>query len=187
VLAGEKFLSFRVGSGSGMEEERIGEPRRLILGPGHARGGRRRLELWRHVAVTRPPGRGKEQEARAGHPWLAGGGSHSSSLSSGGQPCRGGRRGRRGGRRRGCPTSSPMAGRDAPPGGGGGRSLDLCRTLRRRGWGGEGASTSRQGWPEGEARWCSWKETRLLFFIFYLYFLIGLTNAHAHVRFSINS
>jgi hypothetical protein len=63
VLAGEKFLSVRVGSGSGTEEERIGEPWRLILGSGRARGGRRRLELQRLIAVTRPPRRGKEREA----------------------------------------------------------------------------------------------------------------------------
>jgi hypothetical protein len=45
VLAGEKFPTFRFGSGSGSKEERIGEALRLIPWSGRAQGGRRRLEL----------------------------------------------------------------------------------------------------------------------------------------------
>jgi hypothetical protein len=88
VLIGEKFPTFRVGSGSGSEEERIGEPLRLIPWSGRARGGRRRLELRRRVAST--GARQGSRGGRAGRPGLARGGSH-----SGGRPCRGGRRGRR--------------------------------------------------------------------------------------------
>jgi hypothetical protein len=85
---GEKFLTSRVGSGSGSKEERIGEPLHLIPWSGRARGGRRRLELRRPIAATwARQGLGGKRAGRAG---VAEGGSH-----SGGRPCRGVRRGSR--------------------------------------------------------------------------------------------